>query len=165
MDDLEDTFQNVDQIENGVDKTNSHQRVESLLSSGLTFPEGIAIDWISRNIYYTGDWCGISSNDDQGNCKRLLHQFETNRPWSRSDRSGESGRWNAASAACRRSGDDDGDYHDDNDDDVDGDNGDDLWWWWQWWWQFITYFLGSSKVSSWNSSSSGHWEGVLVRLG
>ena len=61
MDDLEDTFQNVDQIENGVDKTNSHQRVESLLSSGLTFPEGIAIDWISRNIYYTGDWCGISS--------------------------------------------------------------------------------------------------------
>ena len=61
MDDLEDTFQNVDQIEIGVDKTNSHQRVESLLSSGLTFPEGIAIDWISRNIYYTG----ISSNDDQ----------------------------------------------------------------------------------------------------
>ena len=55
MDDLEDTFQNVDQIENGIDKTNSHQRVESLLSSGLTFPEGIAIDWISRNIYYTGD--------------------------------------------------------------------------------------------------------------
>ena len=56
--------------------------------------------------------------------KRLLHQFETNRPWSRSDRSGESGRWNEASAACRRSGDDDGDYHDDDDDAVDGDNGD-----------------------------------------
>ena len=34
---------------------NPPQRAESLLSSDLTFPEGIAVDWISRNIYFTGD--------------------------------------------------------------------------------------------------------------
>ena len=36
-----------------------YQRAESLLSSDLTFPEGIAIDWISRNIYFTGHMQGF----------------------------------------------------------------------------------------------------------
>ena len=30
------------------------QGAESLVSSGLGFPEGLAVDWVSRNVYITG---------------------------------------------------------------------------------------------------------------
>ena len=42
-------------IDYKIAKITDPQRAETLLSSDLTFPEGIAVDWISRNIYFTGD--------------------------------------------------------------------------------------------------------------
>merc|ERR1712240_872987 len=49
------------------------KNAESLLSSNLTFPEGIAIDWISRNIYFTGMQCmDLHSGNSLKNCFDII---------------------------------------------------------------------------------------------